>query len=174
MNLPCPPLTAVLCERKNEIVGEWLARTLEPYSESTRRFLAQERDCFRNPTGHTLREGLSVLFDGLMRQTETADLAPALDGIVRIRAVQDLAASRALAFLFVLKQIVRHALKSEAARYSEELRTLESRIDEMAGLAFDIYTSCRQQICELRTKELRHRVPVMKLERWLAEEESIG
>jgi len=174
MNIECPPLSAVLCERKNEIVREWLERTLDTYPESAGRFVSREKDCFRNPVGHTLREGLSAVFDGLVRQTGTAALAPALDGIVRIRAVQDIAASRSLAFLFLLKQIIRRELKSEVGRYSDELITLESRIDEIAGVGFDLYTACRQQIHELRIRELKRRAAAIEQDRGLLEEESIG
>ena len=52
------PLSEVLTERREYLSKEWLARTLRSYPEATTRFLNQERDAFRNPVGHTFREGL--------------------------------------------------------------------------------------------------------------------
>ncbi len=37
------------------IVEEWFARTLESYPQVTARFLALEKDPFRNPVGHTFQ-----------------------------------------------------------------------------------------------------------------------
>lgn len=97
MNVECPPLNAVLVlgERKNVLIEEWLDKILATYSGPTSRSLSEEKDRFLNPVGHTFREGLSALFDGLIQPTDMAALAPVLDGIVRIRAVQDFAARQA-------------------------------------------------------------------------------
>ena len=43
------PLREALAQRKQAVVGEWLARTLRTYPDHTARFLLQDQDPFRNP-----------------------------------------------------------------------------------------------------------------------------
>jgi hypothetical protein len=148
-----PPLTALLSEHKSSIVAKWLEWILKAYSDSAGSFLSREGDPFRNPVGYTLREGLSLVFDRLVQAEDVAAMNTVLDGIVRIRAVQDISASQALAFVFVLKRIIRAELSSEAARFADELAALEFRIDEVALLAFDLFMKCREQIYEIKANE---------------------
>ena len=150
-------LSAALLDRRNIIIKRWFERLLQTYPESTTGFLSKEKDPFRNPVGHTLQEGLSALFDGLLQSKEAASLTPVLDSIVRMRAVQDFTAAQALAFPFLLKQIIRAELAADASRYSDELAALETRIDEFALLAFDIFMKCREQIYELKVNEIKRR-----------------
>ena len=97
------PLSAVLEDRGSAIVDKWFEQLLGTYPESTTGFVSQEKDPFQNPVGNNLREGLSTLFEGLVKPADMASLTPVLDGIVRIRAVQDFSASQALSFPFLLK-----------------------------------------------------------------------
>lgn len=164
------PLFAALEDCRSTIVDKWFARLLETYPESTTRFLSQERDPFQNPVGNNLKKGLSDLFEGLVKSVDMASLTPVLDGIVRIRAVQDFAASQALVFPFLLKQIIRTELAADVRRYSNELSVLEARIDELALLAFDLFVKCREQVYELKVNEIKRRSFI--LERAYREEQS--
>ena len=155
MNLESMPLSAALAHRKSAVVKRWFDRMLQMYPESTTGFLAHEKDPFRNPIGHTLKESLSTLFDGLIRPGDVAALAPALEDIVRIRAVQDFTAGQAVAFPFLLKQILRTEFTADASRYPDEFAALESRIDELALLAFDLYMKCRERVFEIRANEAK-------------------
>jgi hypothetical protein len=148
-----PSLVSLLVEHKNPVVIKWLESILKAYPNSAGNFLSQEGDPFRNPVGYTLREGLSFLFDRLMENAEAAAMKPVLDGIVRIRAVQDISASQATAFVFGLKGIIRAELSDVTARFGDELAALDCRIDEMALLAFDVFMKCREQIYEIRANE---------------------
>ena len=150
-------LPEALRERRNAIVNKWLERLLETYPESTTRFLLKEKDPFQNPVGHNLKDGLSDLFEGLVQSAEIASLAPVLDGIVRIRAVQDFNAGQALAFPFLLKQIIRMEFAADIQRFSREISALEARIDELALLAFDLFVKCREQVYELKVNEIKRR-----------------
>jgi hypothetical protein len=141
----------VPADRRDAVLAEWLARTLETYPQETSRFLRGVKDQFRNPVGHIIRDGLQVLVDELFGAMDRARILPALDGIVRIRAVQDFSASQAVAFVFLLKKILRH----EAA--GEELERLEARVDDLALAAFDVFMQCREKICEIRVEEARRR-----------------
>lgn len=142
--------------KRSAILKEWIARTLQSYADQTSRFLLDEKDPFRNPVGHALKEGLPVLFDELVGGMDAARITPALDSIVRIRAVQDFTASQAVAFVFLLKRIVHEELAGE------NLAALEERIDELALLAFDLFMKCREKIYEIKANEARRRVFVME------------
>ena len=153
-------LVEAVAARREAIVQEWLARTLQSYPEHTARFLGREKDRFRNPVGHTLKEALPALFDALLGGMGAAKVAPLLDGIVRIRAVQDFTAAQAVAFVFLLKRVVRGELGNEVqgGLAGEELEALEARIDEMALLAFDLFMTCRERIYQIRADEAKRRV----------------
>jgi hypothetical protein len=148
-------LSAFLSNRKEALVKIWFDRILHEYPEASTRFLAQERDSFRNPIGHTLKESLSALFDGLMQPADRESLTLVLDDIVRIRAVQDFTADQAVSFPFLLKRILREELKAGLPRYSEEFTDLEARIDDLVLLAFDLYVKCRERLFEIRFNEAK-------------------
>jgi hypothetical protein len=162
VNTESMPLTVALAHRRGDIIKKWFERLLQTYPESTTKFLAQEKDPFHNPVGHTLQEGLSTLFDGLVRSADVASLTPVLDSIVRIRAVQDFTAGQAIAFPFLLKQILRSEFAADGPRYLNEFAVLEARIDELALLAFDLFMRCREQIYEMRVNEIRRRTFVLE------------
>ncbi|MBI4561117.1 MAG: RsbRD N-terminal domain-containing protein [Candidatus Rokubacteria bacterium] len=149
------PLMGALAARKDALVSRWLARTLETYPERTARFLAQERDPFRNPVGQALKEALPGLLDELLGAMDAGRLAALLDGIVRIRAVQDFTAGQAVAFVFLLKRVIRDALAHEIRQHAEgaELAAVEGRIDEMALLAFDQFMRCRERLYEIKAAQ---------------------
>ena len=150
-------LSELLQVHRSAIVGKWIERLLETYPESTRKIFLQEKDPFQNPVGHNLKEGLSSLFDGLAQSVDMASLSPVVDAIVRIRAVQDFSAGQALAFPFLLKQIIRKELAADTQQYSIEISALETRIDELALLAFDLFVKCREQVHELKVNEIKRR-----------------
>jgi hypothetical protein len=145
-----PSRETLLETRKDVLLAAWLMRTLETYPASSRDFLAREKDSFRNPVGHTLREGLASLLDGLLGAQDVVDLVPLLEPIVRLRAVQDFSPGQALSFLFLLKGVARE----EATRLGEpaitETEALEKRIDQLALAAFDLYMKCREEISKIQ------------------------
>jgi hypothetical protein len=66
---------------------------------------------------------------------------------VRIRAVQNFTPSQAIGFVFDLKGLIR-AMAPADRQASKEMVVIESRIDALALLAFDLYMSCREKIYE--------------------------
>ena len=135
-----------------EIVAErWIERTLASYPAEAHSLLSGELDPFRNPAGHVLKENLTTLARELLGEMDEKAIAPALDALVRLRAVQDFRPSDALRFIFDLREVV-------AEVTGEVPRALENRIDELALMAFDQYMACRDQIARLREKELRLRM----------------
>ncbi|MGO9356093.1 MAG: RsbRD N-terminal domain-containing protein, partial [Xanthobacteraceae bacterium] len=133
---------------RDPILERWIAETIQSYPPSAAPFLAGENDPFRNPVGHTLRESLTALFDELQGNMDPDRMAHALDAIIRIRAVQDLTASQAVRFVFLLKPIL---LELQPERNPVLLDVLlNDRIDRLALLAFDKYMQCREQLADIR------------------------
>jgi hypothetical protein len=132
---------------QNAILEQWFARAIEAYPAEAAGLLVLEKDPFRNPVGHTLRENLAILLQEVLGLMDTARVSAALENILRIRAVQDMSASQAVAFVFQLRAILRD-LEPQAS-----LLVLNDRIDQLALLAFEEYTRRREQVAELRITE---------------------
>lgn len=152
-------LAELLLEREATILQRWFDLIADTYPPDTARFLRQEKDPFLNPVGSSIAREIKVIFAELQRGGSTDKLASALDGIAQIRAVQEFTPGRALAFIFLLKRAVRDDLASHLRDGSlwGELLAYESRIDEAALVAFDIYMRRREKIHEIRTNEIRQR-----------------
>jgi hypothetical protein len=141
-----------LSRRKEALLEKWLERTLETYPNQTLRFLHSEKDRFRNPVGHTLREGLATLLDELTGEMDLAKVRPALESIVRLRAVQDFTPAQGTAFVFALREILYDNLEGGGPP------AWHKGIDEMALLAFDLYMKCREEIYEIKARAQRREV----------------
>jgi len=140
-------------EHRDEILERWIERVIEGYPVETAKFLRSKSDRFANPVGAGLREGLAELLDGVIRGDEPDELAPALDLVIRVRAVQEFAPSEAVGFVLDLKNLVREVAGVEA---SDSLDVLDHRIDRLGLRAFDVYMSCREQMWMIRAKEIRN------------------
>jgi hypothetical protein len=101
---------------------------------------------------------MEALYRELLQvKMDTARTCATLEGILRIRAVQDTTPGQAVGFVFLLKE----AITGEVAREIERRRLLrqwqefESRVDRLACMAFDMYMQCREKVCQLRVNEVR-------------------
>jgi hypothetical protein len=157
---------AVLFEDLPGVLERWLERALECHSDETVRFLGAEKDPFRNPVGHTLRENLGVLLEQVRCEMKPEPVQAALQNIIRIRAVQDLTASQAVQFIFHLRPILREHC---ASLYRE---VLDDRIDQLGLWAFEEYSRCRERIADLRISESRRGMYMAAAQRELASSES--
>jgi hypothetical protein len=153
-------LTKYLSEKKTAILGRWLTSIYESYPPETAIFLRKEKDRFDNPMGYRISEGLAGLYEALVDEMDRDRVLKFLDEIIRIRALQDFSPSQALAFIFLLKNILREELADEIRKenLAAEILELESRIDGLALLGFDVYTQRREKIQDLRVDEMKRRV----------------
>jgi len=133
-------LNEALAARREVVLERWFQAVLATYPAETARFLAGGADPFANPVGHTVREGLGRLYDRFVTDVPVAELSSAVDGIVRIRAVQEFTPSAAVGFVYTLRNILREEL-ADAALDPAGLAALESGIDRLALVAFDVYLS---------------------------------
>jgi hypothetical protein len=152
-------IESLLEQRKAAIVRKWFDLVILTYPTDTSNFLKTQKDPFANPVGQTVLRGLEALFDILLKGLDADTISSFLDPIIRIRAVQDFTPSKAVAFIFSLKQVIRDHLTKELkdASTALELLGLESTIDDLALIAFDIYMECREKIYELKANEEKAR-----------------
>ena len=153
-------LDKFLLQQRDSILKKWFHLVVDTYHPQTARMLKAESNEFANPVGHTTFHGLEGVYDEFIRGAEPDKISPFLDQIIRIRAIQDFSPSQAVAFVFALKKIVREQLAKVAPETpvsSEDLSAYDSRVDELALLAFDIYAQCRENLFEVRVNEVKSR-----------------
>jgi len=149
-------LARELAKHRESILERWIGSVIDAYPDETAKFLQKQGDPFSNPVGAGLREGLADIVDGLAEGAGSDTFEPALDRVVRVRAVQDFSAAAAVGFVFDLKWIVREALDGSAARDVDGLAELDGRIDRLGLQAFEVYMRCREQLWAIRAKEIRN------------------
>ena len=152
-----------LSEKKQEIVREWIRKTMEAYPAESLAVLNRNKNQFANPLSHTISENIDLLFEELLSEINPEKVAPILDKVIRIRAVQDMAPAKAISFVFDLKGVIRDPLKDEIQEKKSfrELLTVEKRIDQMALLSFDIYVSCREKIYQIQANESKNQTHML-------------
>lgn len=148
-----------LTEKKPAILKRWFDVIMATYPTEAAGFLTGQKDRFTGPLGYTIHEGIDSLIDGLIREAPFEDIAPFLESIIKIRAVQDFTAAEAVAFIFQLKRIVSEELQNKSNAHgaidAATLSAFESRIDTLALISFDIYMESREKIYDLKAKEVQ-------------------
>lgn len=148
----------LLSEKRPDIIRGWFDLILKTYPQETAIFLKDQKDRFANPVGQTILRGIEGLFDEIVNGTDPEKVNEYLDNIIRVRAVQDFSPSDAIGFMFLLKNVIREVLVTDIRRHDlfEELLIIESRIDDLAGISFDIFMKCREKLYDLKANEVRN------------------
>jgi len=143
---------------REPLLKRWLDVTFAVYPKATMTLLNSGQDRFCNPVGETIRAGLSELLDEIVGPEDCAEMPAALDRIVRIRSVQELAVADALRFLVDLKPILAE-FESRLATIPRrpDHATLCRRIDRLTLAAFERYLACREQMFRIQANEDRAR-----------------
>jgi hypothetical protein len=161
-------LSEFLLGKRDVIMARWLREVLESYPDQSRHFLSQVKDPFANPVGATLSKELAALLDGLLAGSDPAALSSPLETVIKLRSVQGLTPSRALAFIFTLKQIAREVVNSSTekeistAHASGEALAFDAKVDELALSAFDLWSATREKISEIRINEMKRSLFVIE------------
>ncbi len=153
-------LLSLLSERKASLTERWLHRLFESYPRQTTAFLKKEKNRFDNPMGYQLSEGLGHILEALIQEQDRDAILAALDEVICVRALQNFSPSQALAFIFLLKNVIREELAKELkdGQLAGDLQEVESRIDGMALLGFEVYMQRREKLYEIRVTEVKQRV----------------
>jgi len=153
-------LEKLLLQKKSSILERWFNLILAGYPTETRDFLKTKRDRFDNPVAYEIRHGIEGIYEALLKGMERDRISSFLDRIISIRSIQDFLPSGAIAFIFLLKTAIRRELEREIPEkgISGELLELESRIDGLALLSFDVYMKRREKLYKIRVNEVKNRV----------------
>jgi len=153
-------LESLLTQERATIVEKWFNLIVETYPADTAKFLKKQKNQFANPVGHAVSRGVEGIFSELLSGFDAEKVSPFLDNIIRVRAIQDFKPSAALSFLPRFKDAVRELAAGDMCDggLAQELLEFESRLDQLTLLAFDIYSTCRDKISDIRVNEVRHSV----------------
>ena len=151
-------LISLLKEKRPNILKRWINLILDTYPAESARFFRSQKNRFANPVGSIVAKGAEDLFDEILQENNPDKISTFLDNIIRVRATQDFTPSQAVSFIFLLKKVLREELNKEIQEndIDDELLAIESRIDDVALLAFDIFVKCREKIFELKAMELNN------------------
>jgi hypothetical protein len=147
-----------LLKHKEEISQKWFDLLTCTYPRESMRLLKKESNQFANPVGHTFRTAINEILDEFLGENKPETLAPLLDRVIRVRAVQSFSPSEALAFIFALKTIAEGVLEEELAEGVagiDDLREFDRKVEDMGLLAFDVYTHCRENLFEIKIEEMK-------------------
>ncbi len=148
-----------LRKHKEEISQKWFDLLTCTYPLESVRLLKNESNQFANPVGHTFKAAIAEILDEFLGESRAEALGPLLDKIIRVRAVQSFSPSAALAFIFGLKAIAEGVLEEELAEGAagmNDLREFERKVEGLGLLAFDVYTSCREDLFNGKINEIKN------------------
>ena len=151
-------------EKKNGIQRSWFQEVLNSFPKQSQSLIASNADRFANPIGFTLNDAISEIFAAVVGEKSLEDIAPALERIIKLRAVQDKQNPGQLVFLHALKKIVRKQCGAfeEGFAEVEALLALEDRIDEIILRALEIYVLSREKILELQVNEIMNKTHTLR------------
>ncbi|MFH2122889.1 MAG: RsbRD N-terminal domain-containing protein [Pseudomonadota bacterium] len=140
---------------REKIVDRWVDYTLSTYESSS--FFKKEKDKFANPVGGNIREALNSLFGLLAGNADPKEFVAPLEQVMRIRAIQEFAASVAVGPIHAVKHITREILAKDKERCHlvQELYDFEFAVDLAVLAAFDLYMQCRERLYQVRIQEIK-------------------
>lgn len=150
-------LMETIAARQEELAHKWADLVLGTYPEQTQTVWRKNRDRFSNPVGHAILTSTSELIPQLLTWDDAEAVAKSLETLVKIRAVQDFSPAQAISFVFLLKKLLRQEFLAElkARNALEELLTFETRVDNLATIAFDLYVRSRDHLARMRVEEIK-------------------
>lgn len=150
-------LESRLAERRDDLVAKWRDLILGTYPEETRKFWRRQKNRFANPVGHSIDKCAAELFDLVLAWEDAEAIAEALNELIKIRAVQDFSPSQAVSVVYLLKKLLREEFMRELGEANRlaELMAFEARVDNLALMAFDLYSRDREAIFNMRVKEVK-------------------
>ncbi len=152
-------LQNLLIEKRSVILDKWLDLILEGYQKRGQTFFKKEKDRFLNPVGYEFRKGIGGIYRALIEKVEDSEVTIFIDKIARIRAVQDFSPAQAVSFIFLLKKVIKEELGETILKdgLANEWLELESKIDNLALLCFNIYMQCKEKLYEIRVNEIKRK-----------------
>ncbi|MEG6550757.1 RsbRD N-terminal domain-containing protein [Desulfocurvibacter africanus] len=147
-------LSVLIQENKAAVVDKWFDHLLSSFPPETQKIWKKNKDRFTNPVCHIFHASLEGMVDGLVSWQDAEALARPLSDLLKVRAVQDVAPSKSLSFIFGFKKVLREMFGGQAD--AGELGVFDTRVDNLVLMAFDLYTKNREQVFCMRIDEFKH------------------
>ena len=156
-------LIDLLSDKKSDILERWRELVFDSYVPETARFLKSQKDRFANPIAYQLTRGLTGILEAFLLNQETDQVMAQLDEVLSLKALQEAVPSRALAFIFLLKNVIREELAQELQdpALAAEMLELEARLDGLALVGFDAFMQRREKLCEVKISEVKRKVSTL-------------
>ena len=146
----------LVINKKPSIIENWVKLIIETYPPETSKFLRSQKDRFSNPVGYAITSCAENIFDEIINENNIERIKNSLNDIIKIRAVQNFLPSNAVEFVIFLKKVIREELKEfYEGKTLQEFLQLESRIDRVALIAFDLYMEAKEKIFQIRVNEVK-------------------
>nr|NJM01216.1 hypothetical protein [Desulfobacula sp.] len=145
-------LKQALGQNKESFIKKWFQATIDTYPPQSAKILGKDSNRFDNPIGAITHEALAEVFNQILNDFTPESLEKALDPVIRIRAVQAFSASRAVSFVYALKDI------GEALLDAGVIREFDRLVDQIALASFNRFMKCREEIFLLKAVESKRRI----------------
>lgn len=148
-------LQELLIANKGEILDAWVDQVLATYPTDGALIFKTKKDRFANPVGFAVKNSLWEVYALLFESNASEGLVPALDQLVKIRAVQDFIPSRAVSMAYKLKDVVKEFYRKEKLDDHEGWLSFEEKADTLSYTLFDLYMASREQLHRTKYEEYR-------------------
>jgi RsbT co-antagonist protein rsbRD N-terminal domain len=157
-------LKDLLVNKKSSIVDSWIQLIVETYPSKTSNFLKSQKNRFGNPVGYAISKSAQNIFEEIINGRDINRVKAFLADIIKIRAVQDFSPSQATGFIFSLKKVIRKELGHEVieGKILSDIADIESYIDDIALIAFDLYMDAREKLFKIRISEIKSQLAYNK------------
>jgi len=156
-------LEDLLHENREAIALKWVELVIRAYPGETGAFLSRESDPFANPVGAMIRNAAPFLVAALAEGEVGGGASQGLRELMRIRSVQDLTPSEAVAIVPLLRRAVLEVVGGEIeAAGPAAMAELAERCENLLLVAFEAFTESRERLYEARLHERdRHRASLL-------------
>ena len=141
-----------------ELQMQWFEQAIAAYPAEAHKYFVKVKNEFTNPVGSNIYRSLGHLLEELSGERDADQLYQHLEMILKIRAVQDLKPSKALAFLPSLKNLIQTVFQDEIKSgeiSQKELADLFTDIDTLMLIAFDLYSESKEMLYNLRIAQIK-------------------
>ena len=146
-----------LAAQRRTVLDRWFDAIVETYPGLSSVFLHKKHP-FGNPVGAGIAAALDGIYGELLAPCLGDGVAAKVEGVMRIRSVQDFTPAQAAAVFFLLKPVVHGVCAADlSAGGLADYLVLESRIDALALMAFEAHSRFREQIFEMRIADFKQR-----------------
>jgi hypothetical protein len=138
-------LFGLLIQKRNLFVDAWYDRVADRHFAEAASFLRLQLDRFANPAAYAFRAAIEEIYRALLDDGDVAH--ETLEYAVKIRAVQETDASEGVAFVTLIKDIVREKLSLLVS--DSELENFDARVDRITSIAGEMFMANRRKIAAL-------------------------